>query len=59
MVWVALRIMGRPRKATREGSVVEGAKEVEQAERLNHDITCNALHAKSDNRSMISGWKLE
>lgn len=53
MVWVALKLMGRPRKAIREGSAVEG--EAEQAERLNYNVTSNALHAKSDDRSMISG----
>lgn len=54
MVWVALKLMGRARKAIREGSAVEGVEEVEAAERLNHDVKCNALHAKSDHRSMIS-----
>lgn len=55
MVWVALKLMGRPRKAIREGSAAEGVKEVEEAERLNHDVTYNALHTKSDNRSIKSG----
>ena len=55
MVWVALKLMGRPRKAIREGSEAGEVKEVAQAERLNHDVTCNALLAKSDDRSMISG----
>lgn len=48
MVWVARKLMGRPRKAIREGSAVEGIKEAEQAERLNHDVTCTALHPKRD-----------
>ncbi len=38
MVWAALKLMGRPRKAIREGSVAGEVKEVEQAERLNHDF---------------------
>ena len=59
MVWGALKRMGPPRKAIREGSAVEGVNEVEQAERLNHDVTCNVLHAKSDDRSMICGWRLK
>ena len=47
------------RKAIREGSGAEGVKEVEEAaERLNHDLTCNAQQATSDDRSMISSWKL-
>lgn len=37
--------MGRPLKVTREGSVVEGVKEVEEVERLNHDVMCNARNA--------------
>ena len=32
------------RKAIREGSGAEGVKEVEEAERLNHDVTCK--HSK-------------
>ena len=47
--------MGRPRKAIKEGSAVEGVKEVEEPERLNHDVTCNARDAKSDDRRMRSG----
>lgn len=47
--------MGRPRKAIREGNAVEEVKEVEEAERMNHDATCNVLHAKGDDRSIISG----
>ena len=50
---MALKLMGRPRKAIREGSAVEGVKEV-VAERLNPDVTCDALHAKSDDRSETS-----
>ena len=45
--------MGHPRKAIREGSAVQGVREVEEAERTNHDVTCNALYAKSDNRDMV------
>ena len=55
MVWVALKLTARPRKAIREGSAVEGAKEVGQAERLIYDITCNALHAKSVDSGMMFG----
>ena len=43
------------RKAIREGSGAEGVKEVEEAERLNHDVTCNAQQARRDERRMISG----
>ena len=43
------------RKAIREGSGVEGVKEVEEVERLNHDFTCNAQQARSDDRRMICG----
>ena len=43
------------RKAIREGSGAEGAKEAEEAERLNHDVTCNAQQVRNDDRSMISG----
>ncbi len=46
--------MGRPRKAIREGSVVEGVKEAEGAERLNHDPTRHALHAKSVDTNVVS-----
>lgn len=55
MVWVELlRLMGQPRKAIREGSAVEGVKEVEEAGRMNHDVTCSARDANSDDRRMIS-----
>lgn len=53
MVWVALKLMGRPRKAIREGSAVEEVREVEEAERLNHDVTCSVLHAKGNDKSII------
>ena len=43
------------RTVIREGSGVEGVKEVEEPERLNHDVTCNAQQARSDGISMISG----
>ena len=52
MVWVELRQMGQPRKEIRGGSAEEGVKEVEEAERLNHDVTCSARNAKSDDRRM-------
>ena len=55
MVWVELKLMGRFRKAIREGSAVDGVKEVEVAEQMNHDITHNVLCAKSDNKHRISG----
>lgn len=54
MVWVALKPMGQSRMAIREGSVADGVKGVEGVERMNHNITCHALYAKSDNRSRIS-----
>ena len=55
MVWVALKLTGRPRKGIKEGSAVEGVNGVEEVELLNHDATCNVLNAKSDDRSMIFG----
>ena len=47
--------MGQPRKAIREGSAVEGVKEVEEAERMNNEFTCSARDDNSDDRRMISG----
>lgn len=55
MVLVVVKLMGRSRKAIREGSAVEGAKEVGEDERLNHEDTYNALHVKSDDRGGRSG----
>ena len=46
--------MGQPLKAIREGSAVEGVKEVEEAERMNHDVTCRAWDVKSNDRRIIS-----
>ena len=46
--------MGYPRKAIREGSAAEGVREVEGSERMNHDVTCNALYTKSNDRDMVS-----
>lgn len=44
--------MGQPRKEIRGGSAEEGAKEVEEAGQLSHDVTCSALNAKSNDRRM-------
>lgn len=52
---MALKLTEPLRKGIREGSGAEGVKEVEEAERLNHDVRCNALQARSEERSMISG----
>ena len=46
MVWVVLKLMGPSRKAIREGSAVEGAKEVGEDERLNHEATCKRTACK-------------
>ena len=54
MVWVVLRLMGLHQKVTREGSGVEGVKEVEEADRLNHKFMRNALHARSNDRHVVS-----
>ena len=45
--------MGLYQKVTREGSGVEGVKEVEEADRMNHKLMCNALHARSNDRHVI------
>ena len=49
---MALKLTGQSQKAIREGSEVDGVRELEEAERMIHDVTCNA---NSTDRNRISG----